>query len=206
MKLESCIENMQINAKIEKSELARKLEKDLNLDWSLKQEYPFDAGFDVRACIEETVYIPNQSRKLIGTGLYIQLDDPMWEIEVRPRSGLAHKNGITVLNSPGTIDFAYRNEIKVILYNTSTMGLGFQVNPGDRIAQICFRKIPMVTFEYVDAIERAITVSKDNTWVQELKNQEKTEASKEINHLELNDSDVKQIILERGGFGSSGVQ
>ena len=90
------------------------------------------SGFDLRANLDEPVTIKPHSVQIIPTGLYFEIPDN-FEIQIRPRSGLAAKNGVTVLNTPGTIDADYRGEIKVILINHSEVG--FFVNHGDRIAQ-----------------------------------------------------------------------
>jgi dUTP pyrophosphatase len=96
-------------------------------------ETAFSAGMDLRASLEQPVIIKPLERALIGTGLFIELPAG-YEAQVRPRSGLAAKKGITVLNSPGTIDADYRGEIKVILVNLS--GENYEVQSGDRIAQM----------------------------------------------------------------------
>ena len=147
---------LDLHIKIEKTELAKQLEKDLNISWNLYQHYDYDAGYDVRACIEEPIYLePNMERKIIPIGLHIELTNPNYEIQVRPRSGLAADHGISVLNTPGTIDYGYRDEIKVILVNLDLFN-EFTVNPGDRIAQLCFRKIPTLWIESVDEIDKEI--------------------------------------------------
>jgi len=98
-----------------------------------KYETEASAGMDLRAGLDEPVVLKPLERKLIPTGLYIEL--PVgYEAQVRPRSGLAIKHGITVLNTPGTIDADYRGEIKVILINLSDQP--YEVNDGDRIAQM----------------------------------------------------------------------
>jgi dUTP pyrophosphatase len=93
-----------------------------------------DSGFDIKANLPEgeVFVVPARNRALIETGLYFQIPKG-FELQIRPRSGLALKNGITVLNSPGTIDAGYRGEIMVLLYNTSDFD--FEVKNGDRIAQ-----------------------------------------------------------------------
>lgn len=90
------------------------------------------SGFDLRANLEEEVIMYPNEIKIIPTGLFFEIPDN-FEIQVRPRSGLAAKNGVTVLNTPGTIDADYRGEIKVILINHSKSF--FTINHGDRIAQ-----------------------------------------------------------------------
>lgn len=94
---------------------------------------PESAGMDLRANLVETVRLESLERKLIPTGLFIEL--PVGhEAQIRPRSGLAFKHGLTVLNSPGTVDSDYRGEIKVLLVNLSPEP--FDVQPGERIAQM----------------------------------------------------------------------
>jgi dUTP pyrophosphatase len=94
---------------------------------------PLSAGMDLRANIEEPVVMKPLERKLIPTGLFIELPEG-YEAQIRPRSGLAIKKGITVLNSPGTIDADYRGEICVILVNLSSEE--FVINDGERICQM----------------------------------------------------------------------
>lgn len=94
---------------------------------------PLSAGMDIRANLESPVVLKPLERKLIPTGLYIELPEG-YEAQIRPRSGLAIKKGITVLNSPGTIDADYRGEICVILVNLS--GEAFEIQDGERICQM----------------------------------------------------------------------
>ena len=104
------------------------------------------AGLDIRAHLTEAISIAPMQRQLIPTGLYIEL--PIgYEAQIRPRSGLAFKNGITVLNSPGTIDADYRGEIKVLLINFSDQV--FVVEPGERIAQMVLAAHAQITWEEV---------------------------------------------------------
>ena len=95
------------------------------------------AGIDIRANIDESIVLKPFQRTLVPTGLYIQLPKG-YEAQIRPRSGLALKNGITVLNSPGTIDSDYRGEVKVILVNLSDQD--FVINNGERICQMVVAK------------------------------------------------------------------
>lgn len=108
------------------------------------------AGFDLRANLEESVTLKAGNRMLIGTGLFIALE-PGYEAQVRPRSGLALKKGITVLNAPGTIDADYRGEIGVILYNTSKED--FVIEPGERIAQMVIAKYEQISWEQVEVLD-----------------------------------------------------
>ena len=100
-------------------------------------ETPSSAGMDLRANISTPVTLKSLERAVIPTGLFIELP-PGFEAQVRPRSGLAARNGITVLNSPGTVDADYRGEIGVILVNLSPDA--FTVQAGDRIAQLVIAK------------------------------------------------------------------
>jgi dUTP pyrophosphatase len=117
-------------------------------------ETAHSAGMDLRALTDGPVTLLPLERKLIGTGLYIEL--PVgYEAQVRPRSGLAFRNGITVLNSPGTIDADYRGEIGVILINLSDKP--FTLNDGDRIAQMIIakhEKAEMIETEEIDLTDR----------------------------------------------------
>lgn len=107
------------------------------------------AGVDLRAQLQEPVMLKPLQRALIPTGLYIELPDG-YEAQVRPRSGLALKKGVTVLNSPGTIDSDYRGEIKVIMINLSNETT--IINTGERIAQLIVAKYEKVQFKEVDEL------------------------------------------------------
>lgn len=105
------------------------------------------AGMDVRAFLPENpVHIKPRERALIDTGLYVEIPKG-YEIQVRPRSGLALKKGITVLNTPGTIDSDYRNSIGIILINQGNEV--FSVLNGDRIAQLVLNEVPQIKWEQV---------------------------------------------------------
>jgi dUTP pyrophosphatase len=112
------------------------------------------AGMDLRAFISEPIVIKPLQRILIPTGLSIELVEGL-EAQIRPRSGLAYKNGVTVLNSPGTIDADYRGELKVLLVNLSD--IDFTINNGDRIAQMVissYVKIEWATAESLSETKR----------------------------------------------------
>lgn len=114
-----------------------------------KYETSLSAGVDLRANIDQPIVLKPMDRALIKTGLFIALPDG-YEAQVRPRSGLAFKNGITVLNAPGTIDADYRGEIGVILVNLS--GQDFTVNDGERIAQLVVAKYEQAEFLEVEEL------------------------------------------------------
>ena len=111
---------------------------------------PMSAGFDLRANLTGPVTLKAGDRMLIGTGLYMALE-PGYEAQVRPRSGLALKKGITVLNAPGTVDADYRGEVGVILYNASDED--FEILPGERIAQMVIAKYERIDWEQVKTLD-----------------------------------------------------
>jgi dUTP pyrophosphatase len=117
-------------------------------------ETAYSAGMDLRASLSEEVVLQPMERALISTGLFIQLPAG-FEAQVRPRSGLAVKKGVTVLNTPGTIDADYRGEIKVILVNLSNEA--YHVTNGDRIAQMIIarhERVKLVPAEELNATTR----------------------------------------------------
>jgi len=111
---------------------------------------PASAGIDLRANLGEGLIIHPMERKIVGTGLFIELPNG-YEAQIRPRSGLAAKHGITVLNSPGTIDADYRGEIKVILINLSAED--FTITDGERIAQMVFARHEQAEWVEVETLE-----------------------------------------------------
>jgi dUTP pyrophosphatase len=115
---------------------------------------PHSAGLDLKAHLDGPVVLQPGARRLIPTGLRMALPDG-WEAQVRPRSGLALKHGITVLNSPGTVDADYRGPVGVILVNLGSEA--FEIQPGERIAQLVFARYERAEWllvEELDATER----------------------------------------------------
>lgn len=108
------------------------------------------AGLDLRANIAEPVTLKPLQRELIPTGLFIQLPEGV-EAQVRPRSGLAAKHGISIVNSPGTIDPDYRGEIKIILVNLSDVP--FTLEPGERIAQMVIARFEHILWNDVESLD-----------------------------------------------------
>jgi len=115
-----------------------------------KYETSLSAGVDLRANLDSPIVLKPLERALVKTGLFIALPEG-YEAQVRPRSGLAFKNGITVLNSPGTIDADYRGELGVILVNLSNTD--FTVNDGERIAQLVVAKHEQANFVEVTELD-----------------------------------------------------
>ena len=114
---------------------------------------PLSAGMDLRACIDEPVVLRPLQRMLVPTGLYIELPEG-YEAQIRPRSGLAIKHGISLVNSPGTVDADYRGEIKVIVVNLSDED--FTLNPGERMAQMVVARHERVEWEEVDVLQDSV--------------------------------------------------
>ena len=110
------------------------------------------AGLDLKANITDAIVLKPLQRQLVPTGLFIELPSS-YEAQIRPRSGLAFKNGITVLNSPGTIDADYRGEIKVLLVNLSNEE--FTINDGERIAQMVIAKHEQINWQEVSVLEES---------------------------------------------------
>ncbi|MEI6347859.1 MAG: dUTP diphosphatase [Bacteroidota bacterium] len=113
----------------------------------------YSAGMDLNANLTDSITLKSLERAMIPTGLFIELPEG-FEAQIRPRSGLAAKHGVTVLNSPGTIDADYRGEIKVILVNLSPEP--FVINNGERIAQMVVSKHESVCWEEVQSLSETI--------------------------------------------------
>lgn len=112
----------------------------------------FSAGLDVRAANETPIVLPPLGRAMVPTGLYLEIPAG-YEVQVRPRSGLAAKRGITVLNAPGTIDADYRGEVCVILVNLGSEA--FTIERGERVAQLVLARHEVIEWEETDALEES---------------------------------------------------
>ena len=125
-------------------------------EWEpLNYKHPGDAGFDLRAAIDEPITLQPNEFKLISTGIKMEMiPDPNlpfnFEMQIRPRSGLAAKFGIGIINSPGTVDFFYRGEIKTPLINLSSQP--FTINPGERIAQAVICPVIQAVIEETEKV------------------------------------------------------
>lgn len=113
-------------------------------------ETPQSAGLDLRADIKDEVTLAPLERTLIGTGLYISLPKG-YEAQIRPRSGMAYKHGLTVLNTPGTIDADYRGEIKVLMVNLSNEA--YTIKPGERLAQMVIAQHEQANWAEVEVLD-----------------------------------------------------
>lgn len=112
---------------------------------------PASAGVDLRANVSEPITLGSLERILVPTGLFLAIPEG-YEAQVRPRSGLAAKRGVTVLNAPGTVDADYRGEVKVILVNLSKDD--FIIEPGERIAQLVIAKHEIAEWEEVESLDK----------------------------------------------------
>ena len=117
-----------------------------------KYQTLISAGMDLRANIDEPIIIKPLQRLVVNTGLFISLE-PGYEAQIRPRSGLALNKGITVINSPGTIDADYRGEIGVILINLSDSPV--EINSGDRVAQMIIAKHETISWRVVEKLDKS---------------------------------------------------
>jgi dUTP pyrophosphatase len=113
---------------------------------------PYSAGMDLRANLEEPLVLRPLERRLIPTGIRIELPEG-YECQVRPRSGLAVKYGVTVLNTPGTVDSDYRGELKVLMINLGSEP--FTVSPGERLAQMVVARHEHVEWEQVEVLDES---------------------------------------------------
>lgn len=121
--------------------------------WQLPQyATPQSAGVDLRAALDKEIVLPPLGRVIVPTGLFLEIPAG-YEAQVRPRSGLAAKKGVTVLNAPGTIDADYRGEVGVILVNLSQEP--FTIVPGERVAQMVFARCEQVEWLEVDTLEES---------------------------------------------------
>lgn len=116
-------------------------------------ETPSSAGMDIRACIDSPITVEPMQRVLVPTGLRVQLPQG-YEMQIRPRSGMALKHGITLANSPGTVDADYRGEIGIIVINLSDKP--FVINDGERICQMVITRYSHVEWEQVDRIDETV--------------------------------------------------
>lgn len=132
-----------------------------NKEWGLISSKDGDSGYDLRAAISDPITLASGERAVIPNGIKTQLDSSIYgsdvEIQIRPRSGLAAKKGITVVNAPGTVDFSYRGELMTILLNTGKEDI--IIEPGDRISQmvVCpIYKPDIVEMESLEETDRSI--------------------------------------------------
>ena len=138
--------------KVEKSSLALALEKEIGIDWSFQQDTPFDSYFDLRACLVKDLVIEVGECVAIPTGVYPQLDNPNFIIEVSSNHDLIYQQGLSVFDSPMLFSFTFRNEIWVLIKNNFKEAQ--VIPPGKKIAILSIRQLPQIQIEYVNQIEQ----------------------------------------------------
>lgn len=158
----------------EVSTLAQQLSKELNIEWGLTQESPFDSVYFLRNSSLKEKLIPKKSVETIYTGLYVQLTDPRVRMQVVTNSNVLRSKNIGVLNS--IFDYDFRNEITLIVYNYGDKDES--ISQGEIIANLTFSGLPLVRIKKVERVESGEKYkgTKDNNWVQE----EKKERTKDI--------------------------
>jgi len=180
-----------LNVKIEKSQLALKLEQEKRLNFSIYQHYPFDNSYDVYACIEHTIFIKPQSKEIVPTGIYIQIDNPYYESLIISKNDMVDR-GLVVMNN--YMNFSYRNQVYAIIYNINDFETF--IDPGNAIASIKFNQVPQVKFSYTEAIQESTIPSIGNSWVQQRK-----EVHQKLNRVGINPSrdEILNLIDNKGG-------
>lgn len=156
------------NIHVEKSSLALELEKTLGVSWSLQQESPFDAYFDLRACIIKNLIIEPGECIPVPTGIYPQLMTPNFILEVTSNHDLVYKQGISILDSPMVFSYTFRNEIWVLLKNNFKEAQ--TITPAKKVASLSIRQLPQTVIKYVDEIEKSSWSFKTSKkFIQEIK-------------------------------------
>ena len=159
----------------EVSSIAKNLQKKYNLDWGFNQETPFDSIFYLRNASVNPVEIPPKTSLVINSGIYIQLTDPRFLIEVSTNSNILRNKNIGILNN--SFDYDYRNEIKMIVYNFGDERRIIEI--GEVVGNLLIRQTPIITFKETSQVTSGEKYkgTKDNNWVQEEK---KKEANKKL--------------------------
>ena len=152
------------NIKFEKSSLAKKVEAQFGKAWSIEQNTLFDLYYSFQACSDKIILIPPLSKQIIKTGFYLQIDDPYTYLEVTTDSNLAYEKGLVILDSPTYFGYGFRNEIFLMLYNTTQKQQ--QINPYDRIAMFQSKIINQTTFEYIKEVEQIEAIKTGKKWIQ----------------------------------------
>lgn len=153
---------------IEKSSLALSLEKEIGIEWALHQDTPFDAYFDLRACLVEDLLIEPGECVPVPTGIYPQLLTPNFVLEVTSNHDLVYKQGLSVLDSPMIFSYTFRNEIWVLIKNNFKKAQ--KVQPSKKVASLSVRQLPQVLINYVDQIdETPLSVKTSKKFIQEIK-------------------------------------
>ena len=152
------------NIKFEKSSFAQKVEKQFGKAWIIEQTTSFDLYYSFQACIDAVRIIAPFKTEIIKTGFYLQIDDPYAYLQVATDSNIAYEKGLIVLDSPTYFGYGFRNEIFLMIYNTT--GQPQQLNPYDRIAMFQVKVINQTFFEYIQEVEQIDTIKTGKKWIQ----------------------------------------
>ena len=150
--------------KFEKSSLALKLEKEYGKAWIVEQYSSFDLYYSLQACIEQDIKIKPFTREIIKTGFYLQIDDPYTYLEVISDSNLVYEKGLIVLDAPTYFGYGFRNEIFLMLYNTTAVE--YYIEPYERIAMFQSKTLNQTSFEYIYQVEEVNSTKTGKKWIQ----------------------------------------
>ena len=150
--------------KFEKSSLALKLEQQYGKAWIIEQYSPFDLYYSLQACTNQNIKISPYTKEIIKTGFYLQIDDPYTYLEIISDSNLVHEKGLIVLDAPTYFGYGFRNEIFLMIHNSTTQPQ--QLNPYDRIAMFQVKVINQTFFEYIQEVEQIDTIKTGKKWIQ----------------------------------------
>ena len=153
--------------KFEKSSLALKLEKQYGKAWIIEQYNLFDLYYSLQACIEQDINIKPFTKKVIKTGLYLQIDNPYTYLEITSDSNLVYEKGLIVLDAPTYFGYGFRNEIFLMLYNTTDKTQ--YISPYERIAMFQSKTLNQISFEYVYEVEEVNATKTGKKWIQQEK-------------------------------------
>ena len=151
------------NIKFEKSSFAKKVEAQFGKAWIIEQNTLFDLYYSFQACSNQIILMPPFSKQIIKTGFYLQIDDPYTYLEVTTDSNLAYEKGLVILDSPTYFGYSFRNEIYLMLYNTTEKQQ--QINPYDRIGMFQAKIINQTSFEYITEVEQIDSVKSEKKWI-----------------------------------------
>ena len=152
------------NIKFEKSSFAKKVEAQFGKAWIIEQNTLFDLYYSFQACTDKIILMRPFSKQIIKTGFYLQIDDPYTYLEVTTDSNLAYEKGLVILDSPTYFGYSFRNEIYLMLYNTTEKQQ--QINPYDRIGMFQAKIINQTSFEYITEVEQIESVKSEKKWIQ----------------------------------------
>ena len=150
--------------KLEKSSLALKLEKQYGKAWVIEQYNSFDLYYSLQACTNQNIKISPYTKEIIKTGFYLQIDDPYTYLEIISDSNLVHEKGLIVLDAPTYFGYGFRNEIFLMLYNTTNKDQ--YLKPYERIAMFQSKLLNQTSFKYIYQVEEVNATKTGKKWIQ----------------------------------------